>query len=260
MVRNKRCKRLTKDSSSMKVHRKPVDRLYGILFWVVLLCAVILLIYKADYSGMSHDESKSFTRYSKDIYTATHRFESTNNHILNSVFMYYAHNLFGSYEQFIRIPSVTAGIIFMFAASYIISRTVHSKVLRIVSLLLVCFSRSYYGFLFMARGYAFALAAFALYIAIVLFLLRHKLRFRYWFLVTIVLSCLNFIAIGSLLSSVLIMTAINGTFVLLYSPRIFRNFSSKLKSAFVMFVSILCTTSIMLHLLFRAIYKKLFSL
>lgn len=257
---NNRAERLARDPLPAREVRTPTEVLFNVLFWGVLLCAVILLIYKADFTGMSYDEYLSFMRYTKDVYTATHRFDSTNNHVLNSIFMHYAKDSFGSYEQFIRIPSLAAGIIFMLAASYIIRKTVRSNILRIVSLLMVCFSGAYFSYLFMARGYAYALASFAVYIAVVQFLLTHKLSFRYWFPVAIVLSFLNFMAIGSLLSSVLVMIAINGVFILLYSPRIFKDVSGKLKPAIVMFVSILCATSAMLHLLFRAIYKNLFSL
>ena len=135
--------------------------MYGVLFWAVLLFAITMLLYRADGTGMSHDESKSFARYSKDIHTATHKFNSTNNHVLNSIFMHYAHNMFGSYEQFIRVPSTGAGIIFMLSVSYIIRKTVRSKPLQLVSMLLLCFSNSYYSYLFMARGYSYALMSLA---------------------------------------------------------------------------------------------------
>ncbi len=258
MARRKRHKK--KSPPITKPPRSRSDRLYVVLFLAVLLFSITMLIYQADYTGTSHDESKSFFRYSKDIHTATHKFNSTNNHVLNSIFMHYAYNMFRSYEQYIRVPSTGAGIMFMLAISYVISKTVRSKPLRLVSVLLLCFSTSYYNYLFMARGYSYALMSLAVYIAVVLFLLNHRVKFRCWPVVAIVLSILNFLAVGALLSSVLVMCAINGVFVLFYSAKIFQNISGKVKPMIVMFLSILGTTAVMLHLLFHNIYRNIFSL
>ena len=120
----------------------PRHKVFVFLFFMILLSSVALKIYKADRTGIIYDESLTFHRYCDSVRTALTRFDpddasSTNNHVLNSIFIHYAQRCFGFYEHFIRIPSLLAGIVFSLTVAYIIYKTIHSGPMRVVSLAMV---------------------------------------------------------------------------------------------------------------------------
>ena len=150
-------------------------------------------------------------------------FTTTNNHVLNSVLMYYAHKYFSFYEHFIRIPSLSAGIMFSLSIAYVVYKTVRSRALQVAALALVSLVPFVFNYSFLARGYSFALAGIFAEIAFVLWLFDHKIKFRYWPIPVVVISLMNFLAFGAMLSSILLLAAFNITFILLYSPKAFSN-------------------------------------
>ncbi|RKY05827.1 MAG: hypothetical protein DRP65_12585, partial [Planctomycetota bacterium] len=182
---------------------KSARRVCFLLFLAVLLCTVGLKIYKADRTGIIYDESLTFQRYCDSVHTALTSFDpdsasSTNNHLLNSIFIHYARRWFGFYEHFIRIPSLLAGIVFSLAAAYIIYKTIDSGPMRVVSLAMVLLVPFVFDYSYLARGYAFGLAGIYAEIAFVLWLLEHKMPLRFWPIVAVVISALNFLAFGSM--------------------------------------------------------------
>ena len=240
----------------------PRRKLFIFLFFLILLSSVALKIYKADRAGISYDESLTFQRYCDSVHTALTSFDpadasSTNNHLLNSIFIHYAHKYLNFYEHFIRIPSLSAGIMFSLALAYIIYKTIQSPAVRLASLALVSLVPFVFDYSYLARGYAFALAGIYTEIAFVLWLLEHRIRQRWWPIPVVVISLMNFLAFGSMMSSMLMLAAFNLTFILLYSPRIFRDTSNKLKPIILSFVSIFVLTSTWLFFLYRGIYKEI---
>jgi hypothetical protein len=241
---------------------EPGRKLFVFLFFVVLLSCVGLRIYKADRAGISYDESLTFQRYGGSVEAALTMFDprnasSTNNHVLNSIFIHYARKCFGSYEHFIRIPSLTAGIIFSLAMAYIIYKTIQLRSIRIVSLAMILLVPFVFDYSYLARGYSLALAGIFAEIAFVLWLLEHKINFRWWPIVAVVISAMNFLAFGSMLSSMITLAGFNLTFILIYSPRIFRDARSRLKAVILNLVSISLLTCVSIFFLYRAIYKNI---
>jgi len=233
------------------------EKIYTSLFGATLLFAIGVRIYKAHYSGIMYDESMTFNNYCRDVHTAITSFTSTNNHILNSVFICFAHKLLGSYEHFIRIPSVSASILFTFALAYIICKTIDSWPLRIVSLALILLGQYVYHYSFLARGYAFALAGIYLQIAFVIYLLEHKIQHRYWLAPVLIISMMNFLAFGAMLSSILFLFAFNLTYIVFYSPKVFRNTTGKIKTIVLSLVSTFMVTFIAVFSLYRHIYREI---
>ena len=81
----------------------PRHKVFVFLFFLILLSSVALKIYKADRTGIIYDESLTFQRYCDSVRTALTSFDpasasSTNNHLLNSIFIHYAHKYFNFYE------------------------------------------------------------------------------------------------------------------------------------------------------------------
>ena len=241
---------------------EPGRKIFVFLFFVVLLSCVGLRIYKADRAGISYDESLTFQRYGGSVEAALTMFDprdasSTNNHVLNSIFIHYAQKFFGSYEHFIRIPSLTAGIIFSLAMAYIIYKTIQSRSIRIVSLAMILLVPFVFDYSYLARGYSFALAGIFAEVAFVIWLLEHKIKFRWWPIVAVVISAMNFLAFGSMLSSMITLAGFNLTFILIYSPRIFRDARSRLKAVILNLVSISALTCASVFFLYQAIYKNI---
>jgi hypothetical protein len=233
------------------------QKLFWGLFILILLSSIVLKIYKVDYLGTIYDEAMSFWNYGRDYHTATHTFDSTNNHILNSVFICWAYNNFKSYENFVRIPSLIAGIVFSLAAALVVYKSIRSDALRLATLGLVIFTPYVFDYSYLARGYAYGLAALMAQIAFILWLLDHRLKFRYFWIPAFFISLMNFLSFGAMMSSIIPLAAFNLVFVLLYSPRIFRDAPRKLYPIILTGLTIFLASLAMVFLLYRGIYKSI---
>ncbi len=247
-----------RDNLESKSSSLPSQKIYLFIFFLILLSTIALKIYKADHAGIIFDESRTFRNFAQSIHSALNSYTHANNHILNSIFVHYAYKLFGSYEHFIRIPSLLAGIMFSLSIAYIVYKTIRSNTLRIVSLGLVSLVPFVFNYSFLARGYAFALGGIFTAIAFVIWLLGHKIRFKYWLIPVLVISMMNFLTFGSMLSSVLILAGLNIIYVFFFSHRIFSDAPNKLKPITLNAIFIFMATSIPTFFLYRGIYDKIF--
>jgi len=195
---------------------------FVVIFLIVVVFAIGFRIYKANFAGIIYDERANFRLFGTSLDRATKVYTTTNNHVLNSVFMYYSHKYFSAYEHFIRIPSIIASVLFVLSLAYIIHKTVLSKPLQIASFALISLIPHVVDYSFLARGYAFAMAAIFVQIAFILWLMDNKLRYVFWPLPVVVISLMNFLAFGAILSSILLLAAINFTFIFIYSNTIYR--------------------------------------
>jgi len=233
------------------------QRVYTLVFFLIILFSIGLKIYKANHAGIIYDERANFQLFAGSLHRAMNVFTTTNNHVLNSVFMYYAKKYFSFYEHFIRIPSLSAGILFSLSIAYVVYKTIRSRALQVAALALVSLVPLVFNYSFLARGYSFALAGIFTQIAFVLWLFDHKIKFHYWPIPVVVISLMNFLALGAMLSSILLLVAFNITFILLYSPKAFSNGPGKLKTIIVNLVSIGLLSFVLLFGLYRNIYKDI---
>jgi len=233
------------------------QRVCTLVFLLIILFSIGLKIYKANHAGIIYDERANFHLFGRSLHKALNVFTTTNNHVLNSVFMYYAHRYFSFYEHFIRIPSLSAGILFSLSIAYVVYKTIRSRALQVTALALVSLVPLVFNYSFLARGYSFALAGIFTEIAFVLWLFDHKIKFRYWPIPVVVISLMNFLAFGAMLSSILLLAAFNITFILLYSPKTFSNGPRKLITVIVNLVSIGLLSFVLLFGLYRNIYKDI---
>ena len=170
--------------------------LAGLAFLALLLLMLALKTYKTHHAGLIYDEAANARRYANSVHQALTAFDRPGNHILNSIFVYYARRLFPSYEHSIRIPSLLAGLIFSLASACLLWRLIASWPLRLLALPFLNLVPSVFDYSFLARGYAFALPAFLLQILCVLHCLDRPVRFRYAPLVLLILAALNFLITG----------------------------------------------------------------
>lgn len=242
-----------------KPARLPVwgRRLWMMIFILILLSSIGLKIYKADYSGLIYDEVLTFQDYGHSLSDAVGKFNSTNNHVLNSVFVCFGYTLFDSYIHFVRIFSLTAGVLFSLALAYVVYKTIQSRVLRAATLAWISFIPFVFDYSYYARGYAYMLMAVMGQFALLVFLMDHKIRFRSFWMCSLAMGLLNFISLGALISSVLPILAMNVIFVFFYSRRIFRDAPGRWRPIVLTGTATALVTGISLCLLFRHIYDQI---
>ncbi len=241
-----------------KSTRVPSQNIFILLFFLILFGSIGLKIYKACHSGIIFEEWMNSIAFGGSLGTAIGNFSTTNNHVLNSIFMHYAQKFFSSFEHFIRIPSVLAGVLFSLSMAYIIYKTIASNALRAACLALVSLVPLVFDFSYLARGYAFALGGIYAAIAFVLWLLEHKIKFRYWMIPVLVISLTNLFTLGSMLSCLLLSLALNIVYVLFFSSKIYKDKASNLKLIILNAVSIFLVSFTFLFLLYRKIYTQIF--
>ena len=141
----------------------------GALFLIILGIAIGLRVYKAHNTGIIYDEVWTYEDYCTDFHTAVTKYTAENNHVLNSVFIVFTQKIFGSYEHFLRIPSLVFGILFCCSLAVIINKTIHSRLFKIVILAVILFNWFIVDLTFLARGYAIALGATFCGMAVILY-------------------------------------------------------------------------------------------
>ncbi len=231
--------------------------LVRLLYGIILLAAFVCLIHVADASGVQFDEMTSWQRFSSSIYEARHDYHSTNNHVLNSIFICLAGKLFGSYEHYIRIFPMISGILYCLSAAYVIRHLLSNLWLQALCLIFVISIWWIFFFLTLARGYGFALSALMLYLAVVFLFIRHPVAFKYVFVPGLILSLLNLYAVGAMISSAFGMAAVNAVYVLGFSFMTIRENKRKFITMILNGLLIFVLSSVMIYLFYRPILDRI---
>lgn len=238
--------------------RVPSRNIFILLFFLILFGSIGLKIYKACHTGIIFEEWSNSIAFGGSLGTAIGSYSAPNNHVLNSIFMSCAQKFFSSFEHFIRIPSLLAGVLFSLSMAYIIYKTIESNALRAACLALVSLVPLVFDFSYLARGYAFALGGIYAAIGFVLWLLEHKIKFRYWMIPVLVLSLMNLLVLGSIQSCLLLSLALNIVYVLFYSTKIYKDKTGNVRLMILNGTSILLVSFSFLFLLYRKIFKEIF--
>ncbi len=228
---------------------------------IVLFIAIGFRAYKAHYTGIIHDEVWTYTDYCKDIHSAVTVFKSTNNHVLNSIFIVLTKKVLGGYEHFIRIPAVLFGALFCCAITYIVHKTIRSWALKTIILLLILFNWFIVDLTYLGRGYAIALGASFTGIAVLIHLSSKppsppRLN---WHIVFFLIA-MNFLAMGSMLSSFSIVLTLNIAFVILIIADSIKLGKKELINAALRISTIALGSAASLYLLYRHVYSDIIKL
>ena len=182
------------------------------LLVIVMLCGIGFRVYKMHSAGIVADEAWTYRDYCTDLNTAITNYSSTNNHLLNSVFIVLTRKILGGYDHFIRIPSMLFGILFCIAITAIVHKTIRSQILKIVLLMLVLMNWFLVDLTILARGYAIALGVTYAGIALLMRHLNDDTEHKKNWLIVIALIVMNFFAFGSMLSSIALILSINAVY------------------------------------------------
>ena len=243
------------------MERPPSNRkIFLFLFILVLLIAIAFRIYKAHHTGIIYDEAWTYGYFGNNIKAmlSPQPEPHQNYHILTSILNCYSYKLFGGYEHFIRIPSLISGIIFSLSLAYIIYKAISSYALRFALLALTSLQFFVFDLSFLARGYALGLGAIYAGIAFIIWLLENRIKYKHLWIPVAAVSLMNFIAFGSMVSTMWLLFSINVIFILLYSPNVFTNPPNRRNPVILNLISIPLLSFLGLYMLYKNIYRGIF--
>lgn len=149
---------------------------------LVLGSAVILRLIHI-YDQISHDEGYTYTVFSStSLFNIITNYHLPNNHVFNSLLIYFSTHLFGIQPWVIRLPSLLAGILLIPSVS-ILANQVYDKHTALLSSILVAIIPGAILYSTIARGYS--LVSFFTVVALIMacYVWNHKNLFAWSLLV-----------------------------------------------------------------------------
>lgn len=130
-------------------------------YCLIVLSGLALLVYvilKAQHASFTHDESFTYNDYVHQSFMdiISYKTPYTNNHILNSVLMKYAEELWGSSELVLRLPNIFACLLYL-TYGFLLLRRLPAVLIVPAFLCLICHMQLC-DFFSLARGYGLSIA------------------------------------------------------------------------------------------------------
>jgi len=238
--------------------KKLQDLAFNPMFYlfVALLAAIVLRLYKAHYTGMIYDEIWTFEDFCRNFKTAMTRYH-TNNHVLNSVFIVLTKKVFAGYEHYPRIPAVLFGIVFCAALMDIVRQTLRSPAMKLVVFGLIVLNWFIFDLTYLARGYAIGLGATFGSMALLLrWFSKSQEQGRGKWKIVVVLLLMNFLAIGSMLSSLSLVLTLNLAFVLFTMIPFLKQKGKNWKQVPASLLVLVVGSAVSLYLIYRHILSR----
>jgi hypothetical protein len=148
-------RRYFSDSAGFFKTLKParVDLFALVALLLILAAAVVFRLVHIN-DGMSHDESYTFIVFSStSLFNIISNYHLPNNHVLNSLLIYFSTHLFGIQPWAVRLPALLAGLL-LIPATYALARKVYDKYTALISALLVAILPGAILYATTARGYS----------------------------------------------------------------------------------------------------------
>jgi hypothetical protein len=122
-------------------------------FLVIMAVAIIFRLVRIN-DGMLHDESYTFMAFSSTtLVTPLTDYHLPNNHVLNSLLIYFSTHLFGIQPWAVRLPALLAGLL-LIPATYALAKSIYDKYTALISALLVAILPGAIMYSTSARGYS----------------------------------------------------------------------------------------------------------
>jgi hypothetical protein len=167
--------------------------LFALVVLLLILAAAIVFRLVRIYDGMSHDESYTFIVFSSTSwFNIVTNYQLPNNHVLNSLLIYFSTHIFGIQPWAVRLPALFAGML-LIPATYGFAKTVYDKYTALVSALLVAILPGAILYATTARGYSLVALFTILTLWLADFLRRTKNLFAWSLLV--LFSALGFYSV-----------------------------------------------------------------
>jgi len=223
---------------------------------IALITVIGLRLYKAHYTGIVFDEAWTFDTFCinfKTVFTEYH----TNNHILNSAFIVLTKMFLAGYEHYPRIPAVLFGILFCTALMDIVNQTIKSSMLKFVVSMLILLNWFIFDLTYLARGYAIALGVTFGSMALLLrWFSKSQEQGKNMWKIVFVLKVMNFLAMGSMLSSLSIVLTLNLAFVLFTIFPLLKQKRKNWKKTLAGLLVLVTGSAVSLYLIYQHIFSK----
>ena len=191
--------------------------LFPLFIAVIIIFSFSVVIYKAVFISMTHDESSSFYYIShKNIWGYLFNSEvwpNANNHWLNTILFQLSSKLFGAHEWSIRLPNILAFALYTYS-TFKLSKEISNHALQLSAIAFLMTNPYLLDFFSTARGYGLSLAfiMFAMWQS-VLYLKKEDLKHLWIALISLTLGTL------SLFSSLIFIPAMMGGLVFILIMR-----------------------------------------
>lgn len=229
----------------------------GILVLITTV-AIGFRIFKGVKTGIIYDEVYTVVNFGQHFRDAVTLYKNpNNNHVLNSILINADRVLFAGQESFYRYHTIFFGALYCFSVMYLVWTLITSRLLRIAFVALLTLQWFVFDLSFLARGYSIALAAVFGGLALLVWLLKRKIMTSSVWLPIAILTAMNFLAFGSMLSVLLLLVVINGCYILLFSYRVFPEGTKPIRQIGIHLVVVSISSSLLLFLLYRYIYRDI---
>ncbi|MFZ0533729.1 MAG: glycosyltransferase family 39 protein [Anaerolineales bacterium] len=163
---------------------------------LVLGSAVILrLVYINE--QISHDEGYTFVVFgSTSIFNIVSNYHLPNNHVLNSLLIFFSTHLFGSQPWAVRLPALSAGLL-LIPATFALAKQIYDKYTAFLSAILITILPGAILYSTTARGYSLV-ALFTVLTLLIAYYLRENKNLFAWSLL-VLFSALGFYSVPVML-------------------------------------------------------------
>lgn len=122
------------------------------LILIIGLAVISRLVHIND--GMNHDEAYTFVVFSStSLFNIVTNYHLPNNHILNSLLIFFSTHLFGIQPWAVRLPALIAGVL-LIPASYALAKAIYDKNTALLSALLIAILPGAILYSTIGRGYS----------------------------------------------------------------------------------------------------------
>jgi len=163
----------------------------GALLLIIAAAVIFRLVHL--YDGMNHDESYTFMVFSSSsLFNALTNYHLPNNHVLNSLLIFFSTHLFGIQPWAVRLPALLAGLL-LIPTTYALAKSMYDRYTALTSALLVAILPGAVLYSTSARGYSMVALFTVLTLWLANYLRRSKNLFA-WFLLML-FSALGFYSV-----------------------------------------------------------------
>jgi len=222
--------------------------------------AIGFRIFKAAKTGIIYDGVYSLFNFGTSYSNALTLYKNpNNNHVINSILMNFCRIHFSDCEYFFRIHAIIFSGIYCISIAYLAWTLFVNRFLRFFFMVLLSFQWFVFDLSFLARGYSIALTAIYGGLALLVFFLKRKMPFSRIWLPILILVGMNFLALGSMLSALEVVFALNLSYITLFSHRVFYPGQKRIKSLLIHLCTVPVFSGILLYLLYKSIYRDIFA-
>lgn len=186
-----------------------------------MVVGVGLRLYKAVHTGIVYDEMATLSDFGLSYHDALNSYVNpNNNHVINSLLVNFGRAHFANVEHFFRLHAVAFGALYCVSAAYLAWTLVQNRLLRVLLAILLMVQYSVFDLSYLARGYSIALGSLYFGLAAIVFLLRRPVALHLIWIPVLVIAASNVLTLGSMLSAVAIVGAMNICYLAMFSHRV----------------------------------------